>query len=772
MSTTPDQPNRRRFLQSTAALAALPWLRVPDADAAPADALPPTQTGAQPWFRRTRRWMQTNIAEIDPRRYDISWWREEWRRTATEGIIVNAGGIVAYYPTRVPYHRQAEFLDGRDLFGEIHEAARADGIVVLARMDSNGGNDALLDAHPDWFTRNATGATYPREATLHVPCLNGPYYREQIPAILREIATRYRPDGFTDNSWSGLARSSICYCDNCKRAFRSARGLDLPSRHDWHDPTYRAWIDWGYECRLAIWDLFNQTTREAGGADCHWVGMMNGSLSGASSAFRDYRAIARRSDIVLLDNQHRSDGTGFQANGQTGKLVHGLAGWDVLAPESYATYQTGSATFRLSARPEPEVRVWAIEGAAGGIQPWWHFVNAYHEDRRAYPTPIAFSQWHRAHEAVLFDRTPIATVGIVYSQRNQDFFGRDDARVLVDLPSRGMTEALTRARIPYVLVHADDLAEASKDLRALVLPNLGVMTDEHVAAIHAFAARGGGLVATGATSVCDAFGDARSTLALGDLFGVQLPADHPLRVEDERRRRAAASTQTYLRLLPELRAGVDGPHVAGEPPAVGRRHPILAGFDATDIVPFGGTLAPMEVAPDATVLLTFVPPRPAFPPESVWLLDDKTDIPGLVVRDPATAGRVAYFPADVDARFARDNFSDLQKILVNAVRWVAHDDIPLAVEGRGLVDCHLYRQDARVILHVINLTNEGTWRSPIEEFIPIGPIRVRVRLPSGVSGRRVRLLVSPASPPIRVADGWASVELPTVTDHEVVVIED
>ena len=77
-----------------------------------------------------------------------------------------------------------------------------------------------------------------------------------------------------------------------------------------------------------------------------------------------------------------------------------------------------------------------------------------------------------------------------------------------------------------------------------------------------------------------------------------------------------------------------------------------------------------------------------------------------------------------------------------------------------------------MILHVINLTNEGTWRSPIEEFIPIGPIRVRVRLPSGVSGRRVRLLVSPASPPIRVADGWASVELPTVTDHEVVVIED
>jgi hypothetical protein len=40
-----------------------------------------------------------------------------------------------------------------------------------------------------------------------------------------------------------------------------------------------------------------------------------------------------------------------------------------------------------------------------------------------------------------------------------------------------------------------------------------------------------------------------------------------------------------------------------------------------------------------------------------------------------------------------------------------------------------------------------------------------------VRGRRARLLVSAASPSLRVADGWASVDLPAVTDHEVVVVE-
>jgi hypothetical protein len=59
--------------------------------------------------------------------------------------------------------------------------------VIFARIDSNGAGDDVLQAHPDWFTRNATGQPYRREQTLHTPCINGPYYREHIPAILREV---------------------------------------------------------------------------------------------------------------------------------------------------------------------------------------------------------------------------------------------------------------------------------------------------------------------------------------------------------------------------------------------------------------------------------------------------------------------------------------------------------------------------------------------------------------------------------------------------------
>lgn len=736
------------------------------------DAAAPASAGAaEPWYRRTVRWMQTNIAEIDATRYDIPWWREHWKRTQTQGVVVNAGGIVAYYPTDVPLHRRSEFLGDRDLFGELAKAAHDDGIVLFARMDSNGAGEPLYKAHPDWFTRNADGGPYFRERDLYAPCINGPYYREHIPAILREIATRYRPEGFTDNSWSGLPRASICYCGNCRTKFQQARGFDLPRRRDWHAPEYRAWIEWSYASRLEVWDLYNATAREAGGPECLWVGMIGGTLSGAAADFRDYREICRRAEMIMLDSQRRSDATGFQANGQTGKLVHGLLGWDKLAPESMALYQTAGVSFRLAMRPEPELRLWAVEAFAGGIQPWWHYVTAYHEDRRMYRSPVAMSQWYAANQQYLNARQPVATVGLVYSQRNHDFFGRDEAALLVNLPQQGFTHALTRARIPYVFVHADDLERDAAGLRTLILPNLGILTDTQVAAVRGFVSRGGGLIATGATSLFDQWGDARPDFALCDVFGVRLPNDHPLRDDGQRRQWAADNAQSYLRLTPELRAKAFGPHIAGEPPAIGERHPILKGFDDTDLLPYGGSLAALDVDSSARVLLTFVPPFPAFPPEAVWSRRMKTDIPGLVVNERPGAGRVAYLAADLDRRYARDNFSDIGNLLANLVRWTASDDIPLSVQGPGLLDCHLYRQPGRLIVHCVNLTNEGTWRGPIDELIPIGPIRVRVRLPDDVRGRRVQLLVSTQKPGLKSADGWVSFELDSILDHEVAVIQ-
>jgi hypothetical protein len=700
-----------------------------------------SEVAETPWYRRTLRWGQTNITERDPERYDIPWWRAYWKRTEIQGVILNAGGIVAYYPSKFPLHHRAAFLGDRDLYGDLAKVAREDGLTVLARMDSSRAGEPFFEAHPDWFTRDASGAPY-RAGDKYISCVNSPYYDEYLPGVLVEIIERTHPEGFTDNSWSGLGRDRICYCANCARKFRDKTGAALPARHDWSDAAYRRWIDWSYARRLEIWDLNNRTTRAAGGPHCLWVGMNSGSVSEQSESFRDYKAICERAEIILLDHQARSDSSGFEENADCGKRIHGLLGQDKLMPESMAMYQAGRTPFRLAAKPEPEARLWMLEGFAGGIQPWWHHVGAYHEDRRMFRTAEPIFRWHHANEAWLVNRRPLASVGVVWSQRNTDYYGRDDAERLVDLPYRGITQALVRARIPYIPVHADHIERDQAGLAVLFLPDLACMSDAQCEAVRRFVKRGGGVIASGFSSLFDESGDTRGDFGLADVFGAHAPSG------DARAAALGRSSHTYLRIAPELQS-----------------HAVLRGFEETAILPFGGSLRALGTEPGVAIPLTFIPAFPVYPPETSWMRETKTDIPGLVLN-----GRAAYLAADIDRRYAEDNLPDHANLLANLVRWAAGDRIPLRVEGPGLLDCNLYAQPGRVILHVVNLTNEGAWRAPLDELIPVGPLAIRVRLPGGVAGRHLRLLAAGTEGRLSVKDGWAAFEIPSVKDHEVAVI--
>jgi hypothetical protein len=726
-------------------------------NALPSQGAAPPQGGGVPWYRRTYRWGQTNITEADPPRYDIGWWREYWKRTEVQGVIINAGGIVAYYPSKFPLHHRALHLNGRDLFGELCNAAREDGLVVLARMDCNRAAEDFFQAHPDWFSRSSAGDPY-RAADKYITCINSSYYDEYIPAVLAEIMERYHPEGFADNSWAGLRRESICYCSNCTRKFREKTDRPLPEKADWNDPVYPQWIEWNYARRIEVWDLFNRVARETGGADRLWIGMNSGSISGQARSFRDLKAICERAEMMLMDHQRRSDSLGFQQNTDTGKLIHGLLGWDKIVPESMAMYQAGQNSFRVASKPAAEARMWMIAGFAGGIQPWWHHVGAYHEDRRMYRTAEPLMRWYKENERYLVSRQPRAAVGLVWSQRNTDYFGRDDADELVEAPYRGFMQALIRARIPYLPVHADHIERDSANLAALILPNLGAMSDAQCAAVRRFVEKGGGLLASGASSLYDEQGESRGDFALAELFGAHAGS----RVDAAS---SARARHTYLRLHPELRARVWGPKAGDEPPPAGERHPVLKGFDETDIIPYGGVLEPSRTDPEAAVPLTFVPEFPIYPPETAWMREPKTAIPGLVLK-----GRAAYLAADLDRRFAHENLPDHGDLLANVVRWLAGDRIPLSVEGRGLIDFNLYTQPGRLILHAVNLTSAATWRAPIHELIPIGPLSVKVRLPEGVRARGARMLVAGGSAKPKVAGGWASFTIESVLDHEVAVI--
>lgn len=713
-----------------------------------------TAAGAAPWYRRTLRWGQTNLTEIDPARYDAGWWREYWRRTRVQGVIVNAGGIVAYYPSRYPLHERSPYLGDRDLFGEIADLAHEDGLAVLARMDSNRAGERFHEAHPDWFCVDAEGRPL-RASDRYIACVNGPYYAEHLPSVLREIVERSHPEGFTDNSWSGLERDRVCHCAGCRDRFRADTGIDLPERADWTLDAYRRWVEWSYARRLAVWDLNDRTAREAGGPDCRWIGMNSGDILGQSRHLRDYREIGRRAPIVMLDFQARRPGDGFSVNATAGSLIHGLAGDGVLIPESTALYGAGSPSFRATAKPEPEVRLWALEGFSAGIQPWWHHIGAAHEDRRQYRTAEALFRWHEENQRFLVDRVPVAPVGLVWSQRNVDFFGRDAAQERAILPQRGWIEALVAARIPHRLIHADGIAGASEGLGLLILPELAVMSEEQAAAVEAFAGAGGGVIASGRTGRLDGWGEERDRPLLTELLGARAAGRRMGWNEAEGDGGEEWARHTYLRL---------------HPGAAGSRHAVLAGFEETGILPFGGSLEVVEALPGREIPATRRPPYPVYPPETAWPRPGGEEHPALVLSSDG-GGRVAYLAADVDRCAGRDRQPDHLRLLANLARWAMAGASPFEVEGPGLLDCRLHRQPGRMILHLVNLTNPAAWRPPVSELIPVGPLRVRIRTGGGERAA-ARSLVSDLALNLVATDGWWVLEVPSVLDHEVIVVEE
>jgi hypothetical protein len=724
---------------------------------------------AEPWYKTALRWGQTNLVECDPERYDAEFWREHWRKTNVQGVIINAGGIVAYYPSEFELHHRAEKLGDRDLYGEIVKAAREEGIAVIARMDSNRVAQDFYEAHPDWICLDRNGEPY-RLADKYVTCIGSPYYTDYLPRVMEEIIERSQPDGFADNSWAGLPRSKICYCDHCKAQFQANEGMDLPQDHDWSDESYRAWIRWSFERRTELWALNNRITRKAGGEHCAWMGMISGEVLYNSQRFIDLQGILTQTPIVMLDHQRRSAIEGFEQNTEAGKRLHEIAGWDKLIPESMPQYQLGAPVFRLSSMPRPEARLWATAGFAGGIQPWWHHIGSSHDDRRQYQSAEPVFQWHAENQDILVNREIRPDVGVVWTQQNHDFFGRDTAAEKTMAPYRGAVGALDRHAIPYVPLHADDIATAHERLNVIILPNIGALSDEQLAHVRGFAAKGGSVIATGETGIADRNGETRSDFGLADLFGVHIGKGHvggtgPINPDME-----TWTRHTYLRLSPENRCSVYGPKDSKAPATPGTRHAILAGLEETDTIPFGGFLPMVTLSDDVEVVATFVPDFPIFPPETSWMRQPKTDIPAITVRKDKAGGSMIWIGADLDRCFARDENIEHALIIANAVRHgLAGADKVRVSGGYGVITAELYRQNGRHILHLNNRLLLSAIPGRQYDLLPIGPVEVRLSV--GSTAAEVSLRVAGKSVPTS-RDGDALIfVVDSVLDHEVVVID-
>jgi hypothetical protein len=727
-------PDRRQFVKTAGAAGASVALgempRPGPGAAGPAAEAP----APPPWVDRPMRWAQLTLVEDDPGKFDPQFWLDYFRRTKSDAVCLSAGGCVAYYPTEVAFHHRSAWLGRRDVFGDLIAGCRKLGMVVLARTDPHATYDDVRKAHPDWVAVGAGGKPRRHWASpeMWVTCGLGPYNFEFMTAVHREVMTRYRVDGIFVNRWDG---SGTCYCEHCRKNFRAASGHELPRASDARGPARRDYLLWRQQRLFELWRLWDAEVRKINAGSC-----VIPNTGGAASSL-DMRRVGEMAPTLAADRQARRGPTPLWVSGKNGKEFRATMGrkpiigiFSVGVEEPYR--------WKDSVQSEAEVRLWVADGVANGLRPWFtKFSGVLHDRRWLRPVEDLYRRY-AAWEKYLRNELPLARVGLVYSQQTAWFHGGN-----AEGHTLGWYQALVEARVPFEMVHdrlLDDKHLAA--LKTLILPNVAALSDGQCRQLRRFVERGGGLVATYETSLCDEWGAKRKDLGLGPLFGVTWKG----RVE-------GPMQNSYLRLEAD--------------PGTGRRHPLLAGLeDASRVINAAHRVEVEATRRYANPPLTLIPSYPDLPMEKVYPRVPRTDVPQVFLREPGR-GRVVYFPGDVDRTFWEVLSVDHFKLLRNAVLWATDEEPPATVVGPGVLDVTVWQQKGSLTVHLVNLTNPMMMKGPVRELLPVGEQKVRLRLPDGKRARAVQLLAAGKVVRAEQSGRDLAVTVPSVLDHEVVAVD-
>ena len=201
-----------------------------------------------------------------------------------------------------------------------------------------------------------------------------------------------------------------------------------------------------------------------------------------------------------------------------------------------------------------------------------------------------------------------------------------------------------------------------------------------------------------------------------------------------------------------------------------KRHEVLNGFAETDILAFGGGFYEVESTGTLKQVAGYIPAFPIYPPEFSWIRETKPEVGTIFAGTLETGSKVVYFAADIDRCFGREHLPDHRELLLNAVRYAAGGRFPMMVEGPGQLDCTIYRQPGRRIVHLVNMTGGILNPGYCEEIFPVGPVTVSLPWSSDVPS--VRLTVGSETPEVRCEDGTLQITISKLAEHQMIVIEE
>jgi hypothetical protein len=476
----------------------------------------------EPWFDKSMRWAQMAFVESDPGNYDPDFWLGYFKKAHIDGVLLSAGGIVAFYPTDIPLHHRSDWLKNTDPLGYLVKECRKMGMTVILRTDPHATRQDMYDAHPDYIAVTADGKKRRHWANpeLWVTCALGPYNFDFMTKVNAEIMQRYAPDAIFSNRWQG---HGICYCEHCTKNFKDATGLELPrptggassipagfeSPDKPIDPTYLKWMQWQTERLKELWFLWDGEIRK-----------IKPTARFIPNGFPDKVLTGKHSDFFFADQQGRRGVIPPWANARGAKELRASLGLKPLIG-IFSVGIEDEYRWKDSVQTDPEIRIWVAEGVANGMKPCFVKFGGVIYDKRWMDSMAKMYEGYYRSEKYLRNTASLARVAMVYSQQTDRKYGGKPWQEGKRDHSTGMYEALVENRIAFDMVNDMLLDEEHlKPYKLLILPNIAALSDQQCNQIRQFVEKGGSIVATFETSLYNEEGKPRSNFGLADLFAV------------------------------------------------------------------------------------------------------------------------------------------------------------------------------------------------------------------------------------------------------------
>lgn len=658
------------------------------------------------WQDKPWRMVQTNLREIDM--LDISAERmvadlQELRATA---VLFNCAGIIASYPTKLPFHYQSPYLQG-DSLGEIIAACHQAGIRLLARTDFSKVRRPLYEQNPHWAYRTAQGEIVDYNGDVHV-CVLGEYQQVYALQIIQELLTEYDVDGiffnmggFQTRDYTGNAYGP-CHCAACQRAFGEMFGLALPTREDMADPVYRKY-------RVFTERMMAQVNAR--------VRTFIHDLRPEIAIDKDYvrrAGFIRQESNTAIDRplphwQHDASSNTKWAVGTYPELISTNTSVDFIDfPYRHVAVSPHQQALRLA-------QSLANRGALD-----WYLIGRLdnHEDRTGFAPVREMFHYHAAHEAEYVGNHPVADVLLLNNNRCSD------------PESRGWFRALVEHHFLFDAPLLDTALEQEwSGYRAVILPDLRYLSDAVAAKLDAYVHEGGTLLSVYQSGFYDEMYEQRQAPALESL-GIA-------RVEQVRH----DMRSSYLQV---------------------RDKGLFPRLEESDLVFLDGPYLYVQYQSEVAQHLKLVPPHNYGPPERCYY-EVVVDRPGFTVHRYGQ-GRAIHVPWLPGSLFHRQGYTNTVWFLVDLLQQVAGvkpvgGNVPEQVEVTRMVNDAGFE-----LVHLVN--SSGHYGTSF--YAPVTMRDLTVELACERPPARAESLTSGAAVHVTWDGGVATLQVPELGPFEAI----